>query len=102
MPILLGASNNVAKGKQKEMNRNLLEMKDKYNEIYRFMLDILKLKEKEALQNTLKLEGAISENVLKRFKNFIKYTNKKMLTNEEYLNEFNKFFNKELNNEKTT
>ncbi len=77
-------------------------MKDKYSEIYRFMVDILKLKEKEALQNTLKLEGAISENVLKRFKNFIAYTNEKMLTNKEYLNEFNKFFNKELNDEETT
>jgi len=77
-------------------------MKDKYSEIYRFMVDILKLEEKEALQNTLKLEGVISENVLKRFKNFIAYTNEKMLTNKEYLNEFNKFFNKELNNEETT
>jgi len=77
-------------------------MKDKYSEIYRFMVDILKLEEKEALQNTLKLEGAISENVLKRFKDFIAYTNEKMLTNKEYLNEFNKFFNKELNNEETT
>gem|GEM_PF-4852819 len=77
-------------------------MKDKYSEIYRFMVDILKLDEKESLQNTLKLEGVISENVLKRFKNFIAYTNKKMLTNEEYLNEFNKFFNKELSNEETT
>jgi len=80
----------------------LLKMKDKYSEIYRFMVDILKLDEKESLQNTLKLEGVISENVLKRFKNFIAYTNKKMLTNEEYLNEFNKFFNKELSNEETT
>ena len=80
----------------------MLKMKDKYSEIYRFMVDILKLDEKESLQNTLKLEGVISENVLKRFKNFIAYTNKKMLTNEEYLNEFNKFFNKELSNEETT
>ncbi len=84
------------------MNSKLLEMKDKYREIYRFMLDILKLNEKEALKNTLKLEGAISKNVLKKFKNFIAYTNDKLLTNSEYLNEFNEYFNKELNSEETT
>jgi len=76
------------------MGKKLLEMKKKYSEIYLFMVDILKLDETEALKNTLKLEGAVSENVLKRFKNFIAYTNNKLLTNSEYLNEFNKSFNK--------
>jgi len=73
------------------MNKKVLNMKDKHSVIYRFMTDILGLEENEALKNTLKLESAISENVLKKFKCFIGYTNSKIKDDPDYSCELSKY-----------
>lgn len=61
----------------------------------------LGLNENEALKNTLKLEAIISPDVLKKLKSFIKYSNNKLVNDKNYKIEFDKFYSKELKNEKT-
>lgn len=48
-------------------------MEDKYSFLYKFMFETLGLTREEALENTLKLEGAVSKDVLKRLKQFINF-----------------------------
>ena len=66
-------------------------MSEKFNILYEFMNETLGLKEKEALQNTLKLESGISEENLKRLKTFLRFSLYKLSTDPLYLEEFKQF-----------
>ncbi len=89
---MLGGSNNLSRLKQQIMNKKLIEMKNKYGIIYQFMIEVLGLNENEALKNTLKLEGSISENALNRLKCFIEHTKDRILNDPEYSKEFSRYF----------
>lgn len=80
------------------MNGKIVKMCKKFNTLYTFMVEMLGLEEKEALQNTLKLEGAVSEEVLYRLKNYINFTLHKFSTDPNYMKEFQEYYEKSKQN----